>query len=134
MYMYKPGMSLLFESYGVCRLEAKATIPSWAFEGSFFSVVKTHDEVSVVCEEKAIPIDVTCERNWRILKIEGPLDFGLVGILADLSSVLAAVEVSIFAISTYDTDYILLKDDRLMVGMTALEKSGYTIKRPSESV
>lgn len=70
-----------------------------------------------------------CEKDWRVLKVEGPLDFSLIGILANISKVLADVKVSIFAISTYDTDYILLKNKDLGVAIEALEKNDYIVKK-----
>jgi hypothetical protein len=120
-------MSLLEVALGVCRLTASEDIPSWSIKGKFFSVTKTSDELSVVCEEQNIPQEIVCERGWRALKVEGPLDFSLVGILSKISSVLAGVGVSIFAISTYDTDYILVKDKDIDTAVEALIKNEYEV-------
>ncbi|MGY0372375.1 ACT domain-containing protein [Clostridium sp. JNZ J1-5] len=113
-------MRLLKEKYGVCRLDKTDLIPEWTKDSDFFSITKTSDELSIVCFQDSIPNDVKCERDWRILKIEGPLDFSLIGILASISAILAQKGISIFAISTYDTDYILVKDKDINNAIEAL--------------
>src|SRR5205085_10754270 len=92
----------------ICRLGASEAIPDWATQGDFYSVTRTSDELSVVCSHVQVPADVPCEKGWRGLKVEGPLDFGLVGILASIAAPLAAAGISIFALGTFDTDYILI--------------------------
>jgi hypothetical protein len=125
----KLKMRLLEGFYGVCRLGVVEPIPQWAYQGDFFSITKTQDELSVVCLQNNIPSDIKFEGEWKILKVEGPLDFSLVGILAAISSTLAEVCISIFAVSTYDTDYILVKDKNIETAITALENEGYLINR-----
>jgi hypothetical protein len=102
---------VLQETIGIARLRAGELIPDWAQNGIFFSITRTIDELSVVCEEKYIPNSFKSERGWRCFKVEGPLDFGLTGILSSLASPLAIEKISIFAISTYDTDYLLVKKE-----------------------
>lgn len=99
------------------------------FGGRFYSLTKTDDEVSVICEEARVPNAVVAERDWRCFKIQGPLDFGLTGILASLAAPLADAEVSIFATSTYDTDYILVKADNLERAIDILTKLGHSIEQ-----
>ena len=120
-------MKLLKEKYGVCRLDKNELIPKWAQNSDFFSITKTCDELSIVCSEDDIPIDIKCEKDWRILKIEGPLDFSLIGILASISTILAQSGISIFAISTYDTDYILVKNKNIGDAIQALTKERYEV-------
>lgn len=120
-------MRLLSKRYGVCRLNKTETIPEWAKEGEFLSITKTLDELSIVCDEEVIPNDIKCEKDWRILKIEGVLDFSLIGILASISTILAQKAISIFAISTYDTDYILVKDKDINNAIEALVNEGYEV-------
>lgn len=120
-------MKLLKEKYGVCRLDKTDSIPNWAKDSDFFSITKTLDELSIVCSQQNIPNDIKCEKDWRILKIEGPLDFSLIGILASISTILAQKEISIFAVSTYDTDYILVKDNDVDNAIEALVNKGYEI-------
>lgn len=109
----KLSLSLLPQKLAICRLEKDARIPTWATGGTFFSISKTDDELSIVCFENKVPDDIKSEKNWRAFKIMGPLDFSLTGILASLANPLAEAKISIFAISTFDTDYLLVKDDDL---------------------
>ena len=120
-------MKLLKEKYGVCRLDKTTSIPEWAQNSDFFSITRTSDELSIVCIEDSIPNDVKCEKDWRILKVEGPLDFSLIGILASISTILAQKGISIFAISTYDTDYILVKNKDINNAIEALVNERYDI-------
>lgn len=120
-------MRLLKKKYGVCRLDEFDLIPEWAKNGEFFSITRTLDELSIVCIQEDIPDDIKCERDWRALKIEGPLDFALVGILASISTILAQYKISIFAISTYDTDYILVKDGDIDNAIEALVNEQYKV-------
>jgi hypothetical protein len=120
-------MKLLKEKYGVCRLNKNELIPKWAQNSDFFSITKTCDELSIVCSEDHIPNDIKCEKDWRILKIEGPLDFSLIGILASISTILAQKGISIFAISTYDTDYILVKNKDIDNAIQSLIKERYEV-------
>ncbi|MBV4418459.1 ACT domain-containing protein [Clostridium tyrobutyricum] len=120
-------LKLLKDKYGVCRLDTTSSVPEWGEKGEFFSVTRTSDEMSIVCSEKNIPENIKCEKNWRILKIEGPLDFSLIGILASISSILAERKISIFAVSTYDTDYILIRDADVNNAVEALSEQKYNI-------
>ncbi len=126
----KLTLKLLKERYGVIRLEKGESIPTWVFAGEFYSITKTEDELSVVCIENNISLDIKnkkCETAWRILKVEGPLDFSLVGILAKISTLMANNSISIFAISTYDTDYILIKENNIKKAINTLTANGYKV-------
>lgn len=92
-----------------------------------FSITRTTEELSIVCSEAVIPKDVICERGWRALKIVGILDFSLVGILSVVATILAKAGVSIFAVSTYNTDYILVKAKDLERALQAIKQAGYEI-------
>lgn len=120
-------MKLLKEKFGVCRLNKDESMPEWAKNSDFYSVTRTFDELSIVCSQKYIPSDIKCENDWRILKVEGPLDFSLIGILSSISSVLTQEKISIFAISTFDTDYILVKDKDIDNAVKALSKEKYEV-------
>jgi hypothetical protein len=120
-------MRLLKEKYGVCRLDKNELIPEWAQKSDFFSITRTSDELSIVCCKKDIPSGIKFEGDWKILKIEGPLDFSLVGILSSISTILAQNRISIFAISTYDTDYILVKNDDLDNTIKSLMNESYEV-------
>jgi hypothetical protein len=117
------------EVISVCRLAAAAEIPGWVKDGIFISITRTADELSIVCAEGVVPDDVQTERGWRMLQTQGPLDFGLVGVLASITAPLAEAGVSIFAISTYDTDYVLVKDADLRRAVQALEAAGHTLRQ-----
>lgn len=121
-------ISILKESLTVCRLNPTDTVPDWATAGRFFNITRTFDELSIVCEERLAPPGVQMEGGWRGLKVEGPLDFALTGILSGLSTALAQAGISLFAISTYDTDYILIKGEDLRKAMETLNQAGYSVK------
>ncbi|WP_238883609.1 ACT domain-containing protein [Clostridium sp. YIM B02551] len=128
MQDFKLKLKLLEKFYGVCRLSAEDEIPRWALQSDIYSITKTHDELSIVCNEENIPEGIECEKQWRALKVQGPLDFSLIGILSTISSALAQHKISIFAISTYDTDYILVKDDKRNEAVQALKAIGCEIE------
>lgn len=111
--------------FAVCRLEPNAPWPAWA-RGSFVSVTATEDELSIVCEASAVPPAVVADREWRVLKIVGPFAFTTTGVLASLAAPLAQAGVSLLAIATYDTDYLLVKSDALDQAITTLTAAGHT--------
>lgn len=120
-------LKLLDKKYAVCSLDKDEVIPQNLIEGDFFSFTKTEDELSIVCLEENITENIKYEGGWRVLKIEGPLDFSLVGILSKISSLMAGSNISIFAISTYDTDYILIKESNINRAIEVLRKNNYNI-------
>ncbi len=113
--------------WAVCRLAADAPLPAWALAGAWFSVTRTADELSVVCAEAEAPETGQAERGWLALRVAGPLDFGLVGVLAALAGPLAQAGVSLFAVSTYDTDYVLIKAEREAEAVRALTAAGHRL-------
>lgn len=122
-------LELLKENYSVCRLDANATVPIWGQEGNFYSITKTKDELSIVCETQYVPENVkVVESGWRIFKILGPLDFSLIGILSKISLLMAECKISIFALSTYDTDYIMVKEEKVEEAIKALKRAGYEVQ------
>jgi uncharacterized protein len=109
----------------ISRLGADDAIPEWSTRGSFFSVTRTSDELSVVCEETLVPADAKTERGWSAIRVAGTLDFGLTGILSSLVAPLAARRISVFAISTFDTDYLLVRDRE--GALEALRGAGHSV-------
>ena len=94
----------------------------------FFSLSSTREEISLVCETERLPQGfLTCEDGWRALVVEGQLDFSLVGILSALTGILAQAKIPLFAISTFDTDYLLVKEANFADAIAALKEKGYTI-------
>jgi hypothetical protein len=116
----------LAPEFAVCRLAADAPVPQWASRGSVFSITRTGDELSIVCEGKFVPSSVRCERGWRCFKLEGPFPFAMTGVLASVLEPLAA-GVSIFAMSTYDTDYVMVKEKSLAKAVKALRAAGHGV-------
>lgn len=120
---------LLGSSFGIARLDPGEAVPTWAAHGPFVSVTRTEEELSVVCEDAAIPAGVVVERGWRCLRVAGRLDLALTGVLASLAIPLADAGVSIFAVSTYDTDYVLVRAEALDTAVDGLQKAGHTVVR-----
>ncbi len=122
-------LALLPDIFSVSRLAPEASIPKWAEKGSFVTITRTQEELSIVCPETAVPDGVSTQRGFRCLKVAGPLDFALTGILASLAVPLAQAGISIFAISTYDTDYLLLPQKNLEEAIEVLTHAGHTVLR-----
>lgn len=122
-------LSVIRDSFAVCRFDAFKEIPESVLNSSFFSVTKTADELSIVCPEENIPEVSMAEPNWRCLKIHGPLDFTTTGIISSLTSVLAQADISVFVFSTFDTDYIMVKDFELDRAIDTLNKSGHQVHK-----
>lgn len=120
-------LTLLDPPLAVCRLSPGATVPDWAAFGAFTSITRTAEEWSIVCEAGAVPADVRRETGFRALKVAGPLDFALTGILASLAVPLAEAGVSVFALSTFDTDYLLVREAQLECALRALRGAGHRI-------
>ena len=118
-------LSLLPDNYSICRLGPAADIPPWALAGNYFSITRTEEELSLVCSQEVVPDGVLCEKGWRCIMVVGPLDFSLTGILASLTASLAEVGISVFAISTFDTDYLLVKADNLKRAVLKLQEAGH---------
>ena len=121
-------LSVLGERLAVCRLDLPAEIPAWATGAPFFSVTRTSDELSIVCPEEHVPPGITCERGWRALRFDGPFEFGLVGVLASVAAPLAQSEVSILAIATYDSDYVLVEESQLLLATQVLRGRGHEVR------
>ncbi len=111
----------------VCRLPSDADFPGWARPARLLALVRTADELSVVCEEGVVPPGIKMEPEWRAFRVEGLLDFALTGILASIASPLAVAGIAIFVISTFDTDYVLVKESDLTTAVLALAQVGHQV-------
>jgi uncharacterized protein len=120
-------LSLLIGHMSVCRLNPAAEIQDWAMASGFLSITRTEDELSVVCPEEAVPEDARSEDGWRVLRLEGPFEFSEVGVLSSVVGPLAEADVSVFAVSTYDTDYVLVKAEQLEAAVSALRARGHEV-------
>jgi len=125
--MISLSLSILKETFAICRFSPTEKIPDWTLKGSFYSVTHTDDELSVVCPQNLVENAEKIDKGWKVFKVEGALDFSLVGIMANLSSTLASGGVGVFVISTYDTDYVLVKKENLEKAIELLSKAGHKI-------
>lgn len=121
-------MRILDGDYGICRFNIEEEVNNFGYKSEFYSFTKTDDEISVVCESKYIPEEVQHKAGWKVFKIVEQLDFSLVGILAKLSTLMAENNISIFALSTYDTDYLLIKEVDSFEAAKLLINAGYELK------
>ncbi|HVZ65305.1 MAG TPA: ACT domain-containing protein [Lacunisphaera sp.] len=123
------NLTLQTDSLAICRLDADSRVPAWATTaGCFLSITRTTDELSIVCVDTVVPSGVRHEPGWRAFKLEGPLDLALTGILASLLEPLARAQISIFAVSTFDTDYILVKASQTEAAVQALRAAGHKVQ------
>ena len=119
-------LEVLPQNFTVCKLKKDTHLP---LETDFCFIGKTDRECSLVCPTEAVPKDtLSREDGWRCFRVEGTLDFSLVGILSDISSRLAEAGIPIFAVSTFDTDYILTKKQRFLPALDILRAAGYQLK------
>jgi hypothetical protein len=119
---------VLANKYSIYKFNDVHTLPEWIYLSDFYSITGTKDELSVVAFQRdLISEDFNCSKDWRILKVVGPLDLSLVGIIADIAAILRDKKISIFTISTYDTDYIMVKQKNLAAGIDALREKKYMV-------
>jgi len=121
--------TLLKGDYSIYQLKNDSTIPDMVYDSQFYSVTRTKDELSIICKNVDITHDVNIkiDKHWRILKINGPLVLSLVGIIANISTLLKDNNIPIFTISTFDTDYILIKNQDLKKTLIILNNAGHKI-------
>lgn len=125
--MRKLSLRILAERFAIARLEPGAAIPNWV-GGAITCIARTPSELSILCAEDRVPDAVRANRSWRCLEVAGPLDFGEVGILSSLCKSLADAGISVFVFSTFDTDYLLVRDERLGEATTCLELAGHKLE------
>ena len=118
---------VLDDEFAVARLDAADPTPAWAAQGGLSSVTRTAEELSVVCQAAGVPPGVQAERGWRCLRVAGRLDLSLTGVLASIASPLAAAKLSLFAVSTYDTDYVLVRKESLTAVIGCLNAAGHEV-------
>ena len=119
---------VLPQRFTICRLSPDEPIPTFFFHSPFFSITRTSDELSIVLYEKMMPSDWKTETGWRCLKVIGPLDLDLSGSVASLAMPLSEAGISVFVISTYDTDYLLVRENNLEKATKILRKSGHVLR------
>ena len=121
-------ISLLDIHLAICRLEPGDDLAkSWIPQGPFSAIIRTLDEISIVCDMHNVLPGSKVDSDWRAFKVHGPLPFELLGVLATLSQILAQAGISIFVLSTYDTDYLLIKESKVKSAINALSNAGHTV-------
>jgi hypothetical protein len=125
------SLILLPDCLTVCRLPPDALLPAWAESDGLQAIIRTTDELCIICDEDNVPANITAEPDWRALKVQGPLVFSEVGVLASLANPLAEAGISIFAISTFETDYILVKKRDLEAAVEKLREVGHSVRMDS---
>lgn len=125
-------LSLLPQRFAISRLASNAPLPGWATQGAFYSVTRTADELSIVAEESFVPAGTLSETGWRILTVHGPFELSELGVLASLTAPLSAAGVSLFVISTFETDYLLVTQEQLASAIVALDRAGHSVHRSNQ--
>ncbi|TMD01351.1 MAG: ACT domain-containing protein [Chloroflexi bacterium] len=125
--MKKLSLSLLPHTYAVCQFHPDKHIPYWALLGDFVSLTRTNEELSIACQEDNVPDDIEAERGWRCLQVQGAFDFSAAGVHASLAIPLAEADISVLAIATYATDYLLIKEKNVERALQVLERAGHYI-------
>jgi hypothetical protein len=121
-------LEVLPETLAICRYPPDAQVPGWAEQSrSFLTISRTRDELSITAVQAALPADLGCERDYRSFRVRGPLPLDLVGVLASIAGPLADAGVSIFAISTFETDYVLVKAQDLDRARGVLSRAGHRV-------
>lgn len=122
------NLIILKDTYAIYRFNYEIDIPEWTKDSDFYSVTRTQDELSIVCKQSDSKTgEFLVNSDWKILKIEGKLDFSLVGIIAEVTGLLKTSKIPVFTISTYDTDYILVKNQDLGKAVDSLESDRHKI-------
>ena len=126
--MKKLSLSLMPHTYAVCQFHPDKHIPYWALLGDFVSLTRTHEELSIVCQQDNVPDEIQAERGWRCVQVQGAFDFSVAGVNASLAIPLAEADISVLAIATYATDYILIKEENVERVIQVLEQAGHSIE------
>lgn len=119
------------DTYAIARLDPNTPLPAWP-RGEFVSISRTRDELSIVCADDAVPQDVIAERGWRCLSVEGPIPFNVTGVAARLTAPLAEASIPLFLVSTFDTDYLLVKEDVFARAIEVLRAAGWDVRDEAE--
>ena len=127
--MKKLSLSLMPHTYAVCQFHPDKHIPYWALMGDFVSLTRTHEELSIVCQQDNVPDEIQAERGWRCVQVQGAFDFSVAGVNASLAIPLAEADISVLAIATYATDYLLIKEENVERAIQVLEQAGHSIER-----
>jgi hypothetical protein len=125
--MSKQSLELMKEAFTIHSFDASEQIPKQVYNAPVYFIAKTYDELSIVCPDYLKLNSNESESGWAALEVLGPLGFSMTGILSNISGILAQEKISIFAISTFDTDYILIKQEFMDNAINSLQKNGYNV-------
>jgi hypothetical protein len=123
------NLILLEGEFAICQLDAASDLPDWIFKGDLYAITRTPDELSIICRHDQLPEPLPCEPGWRLLKVKGPFTFDEIGVLSALLAPLATAGISILAISTFNTDYLLIKTQNLDQAVHILQEAGHEIEQ-----
>lgn len=124
---HKLKFRLLTGAFAITRFAADLPTPDWAVKGEFRSITRTADELSIVCSAHNLPAHVNSRHCWICLKLEGPFPFSMTGVLLSFIEPLSRSGIPIFAISTYDTDYVLIQEEFATAAIAELQKAGHVL-------
>jgi hypothetical protein len=127
--MRKLSLSLLPYKYAVCQFHPDKHIPYWALLGDFVSLTRTPEELSIVCQQDNVPDDTEAERGWCCLQVQGTFDFSIAGVHASSAIPLAEANISVLAIATYATHYLLIKEENVERALQVLKQAGHSVVR-----
>jgi hypothetical protein len=122
-------LATMKETMAICRMEPHEGIPAWVVESPFYAVIRTEDELSLVCPEERVPQEIKSDRGWCCLKIQGPMALSETGVLASLTGPIAEAGISVFVVSTFDTDYLLIKKKNLVRATRVLRQAGHSFRQ-----
>lgn len=125
MPAHQLNYSVLAGRFAVCRMAPDVAVPEWAIVSKFFSITRSMAELSVVCEEKYVPTGIQTEGGWACIQLHGPFPFQMTGVLAGVLNPLAEIGIGIFAVSTFDSDYILIKAGQVLAADDAMRAAGH---------
>jgi hypothetical protein len=123
----KLNLRILPKRLAVCRLDAEAPLPDWIEQSGFYAITRTEEELTIVCDETLVGLGVTSEKGWRCFKVEGSIDFSEIGIVFSLTRPLTESAVPVFLMSTFDTDYLMVKEKDLAKAIAALTAEGHLV-------
>ena len=120
-------LKILPNRLAVCRLDADSPLPDWIDQSGFYTITRTAEELSIVCDQTLVAPAITGNRGWRCFKVEGPLDFSETGIIFSLTQPLAKNAIAVFVISTFDTDYLMVKEKDFAKANDVLTAAGHRV-------
>jgi hypothetical protein len=124
----KLSLKILPDRMAVCRFEPSAPLPDWIDKPGFYSITRTAEELSVVCSQERVPLEAESETGWRCFQLSGSFDFSEIGIIFSLTQPLAENDISVFVISTFDTDYLMVKAESFTKAIDVLTAQGHQVK------